>query len=107
MCSLRLTRHHGPSRARPRFQPRSHSAPRRAHRLTPRFLGPTSTGGEPVRRSRIDAPAQLVLGLPGGPQGEVSPAPPFANLPAEAQTRALALLARLVLRDLTVDRIEQ
>lgn len=107
MCSSCFTRRHRSAPARPRLQSRSPTAPRRAHRLTPQFLGPTSTGGEPVRGSRIDAPVQLVMGSPGDSGDEVSPAPPFANLPAEARAGAVAVLARLVLSELTADRNEQ
>ncbi len=107
MCSSCFTRRHRSAPARPRLQSRSPTAPRRAHRLTPQFLGPTSTGGEPVRGSRIDAPVQLVMGSPGDSGDEVSPAPPFANLPSEARAGAVAVLARLVLSELTADRNEQ
>lgn len=60
-----------------------------------------------MQGSRIHAPVQLVMGSPGDPGDEVSSAPPFANLPAEARAGALAVLARLVLSELTADRSEQ
>ena len=75
---------------------RRRSAPgaERAHRLTAQFVGPTTPGGEPVRRLRIAPPRQLMLVF--DPSARADTASLWDSLPERSREVVLRVLASMI-----------